>query len=91
MRLRVLYFGVLKDIFGRDGEEVELPAGSSVEMLTKMLRERARGGSIAADDLWRSVAVAVNQEYVQGAVVLQDRDEVALLPPVSGGWDEVWG
>jgi len=85
MRLQVLYFGVLKDLFGRDRDEVELPEGSSVETLTEILRERVRAGSIAADDLWRSIAVAVNQEYVQGSVVLQDGDEVALLPPVSGG------
>jgi molybdopterin converting factor small subunit len=35
--------------------------------------------------LWRSLAVAVNREYSPLNVVLRDGDEVALLPPVSGG------
>jgi molybdopterin converting factor small subunit len=35
--------------------------------------------------LWESIAVAVNQEYARAGDVLKDGDEVALLPPVSGG------
>jgi molybdopterin converting factor small subunit len=35
--------------------------------------------------LWRSLAVAVNREYGSASIVLRDGDEVALLPPVSGG------
>jgi molybdopterin converting factor small subunit len=35
--------------------------------------------------MWDSIAVAVNQEYAKADVVLKDGDEVALLPPVSGG------
>jgi molybdopterin converting factor small subunit len=34
---------------------------------------------------WDSIAVAVNQEYARAEVALRDGDEVALLPPVSGG------
>ena len=82
MRVRVLYFAVLKDVFGREREELELPAGVTVKGL---LEELAGRGSGAAGRLWGSMAVAVNQEYAQGDVVLQDGDEVALLPPVSGG------
>ena len=37
------------------------------------------------EGLWRSLAVAVNREYSSLAVVLREGDEVALLPPVSGG------
>ena len=37
------------------------------------------------EGLWRSLAVAVNREYASQAVVLREGDEVALLPPVSGG------
>ena len=39
-------------------------------------------------DRWTSIAVAVNQEYVQRSAVLREGDEVALLPPVSGGSKE---
>ena len=86
MRVQILYFGVLKDLFGRERDEIEMVEGSSLAMLMERLQKQ--GSSPLGEDLWRSVAVAVNQEYVRGPVVLRDGDEVALLPPVSGGWQE---
>ena len=79
--MRVLYFGVLKDAFGRSGEDVELADEASVADLMAACRGRAVG----AAGVWDSMAVAVNQEYARGVDVLKDGDEVALLPPVSGG------
>ncbi|WP_229668569.1 MoaD/ThiS family protein [Edaphobacter acidisoli] len=79
MRVRVLYFGALKDGFGREGEWLELADGASVADLVRVCRERLAGA------VWDSIAVAVNREYAQGSVLLKDGDEVALLPPVSGG------
>ena len=81
MRVRVLYFGVLKDVFGRGVEEVELAEGASVADLIGACRERYAG----AGEIWDSMAVAVNQEYARAEMVLREGDEVALLPPVSGG------
>jgi molybdopterin converting factor subunit 1 len=77
MRVRVLYFGVLKDAFGCENEELELVEGATVADL--LLEFRGREG------FWDSIAVAVNQEYAKAGVVLKDGDVVALLPPVSGG------
>jgi molybdopterin converting factor subunit 1 len=82
MRVRVLYFGVLKDVMGRRSAEMELAEGSSVAELLAVHRSSGR----AADSVWDSIAVAVNQEYAQAGDVLKDGDEVALLPPVSGGY-----
>ncbi|WP_263365098.1 MoaD/ThiS family protein [Edaphobacter bradus] len=81
MRVQVLYFGVLKEIFSRENEMVEMAEGASVAGLLTMFRERGLGPA----NLWESLAVAVNQEYARGEDVLRDGDEVALLPPVSGG------
>jgi molybdopterin converting factor subunit 1 len=81
MRLRVLYFGVLKDVMGRRSAEMELAEGSSVAELLAVHRSSGK----AADSVWDSIAVAVNQEYARIGDVLKDGDEVALLPPVSGG------
>ena len=81
MRVKVLYFGVLKECFGAERDAAELAEGSSVEDLLYLLRGRAEGTAAA----WSSMAVAVNREYAGRATVLQDGDEVALLPPVSGG------
>ena len=75
----VLYFGVLKDGFGCEWETLELAEGASVADLVKACQ-----GRFAAAP-WGSVAVAVNREYAMASDVLKEGDEVALLPPVSGG------
>jgi molybdopterin converting factor subunit 1 len=81
MRVNVLYFAVLRDLCGRSAEQLELPTGENVTGLLALLKGRAPTDS----KVWSAIAVAVNQEYAQGSLVLQDGDEVALLPPVSGG------
>ncbi|MEO6804763.1 MAG: MoaD/ThiS family protein [Edaphobacter sp.] len=79
MRVRVLYFGVLKDVMGHGSALMELTDGASVAALLALHRESR------AALVWDSIAVAVNQEYARAEDVLKDGDEVALLPPVSGG------
>lgn len=83
MRVRVLYFGVLKERFGAAEEPVELADGATVGELVRVLRERSSNPAMGTG--LESVAVAVNREYATAAAVLHDDDEVALLPPVSGG------
>jgi molybdopterin converting factor small subunit len=92
VRVKVLYFGILKDRFGVAEEQVELPGEGSVGELLGLLRGRTSNSSMdkGAKDgpeerLWRSLAVAVNREYGPTSIVLREGDEVALLPPVSGG------
>lgn len=77
MRVRVLYFGVLKDYFGNDAD-VGLTEGASVADLLQQQRD-------LANFTLESIAVAVNREYAKLTDVLHEGDEVALLPPVSGG------
>jgi molybdopterin converting factor subunit 1 len=79
MRVRVLYFGVLKDVMRMGSAVMEVAEGSSVAELLEVHR------GLAAAAVWDSVAVAVNQEYARGGDALKDGDEVAMLPPVSGG------
>jgi molybdopterin synthase catalytic subunit len=74
MRVRVLVFGILKDLVP-ESSTLELPEGASVSDLLARYEAPA----------FRSAAVAVNQEYAQPDRVLREGDEVALLPPVSGG------
>ncbi len=83
MRVDVLCFGVLKECFGAERDVVELGDGADVAALLKLLQGRGMQG----EALWRSLAVAVNREYASLATVLREGDEVALLPPVSGGAD----
>jgi len=84
MRVRVLFFGILKDLAGKSSDWLDLPEGGSVrdvlatyESQIPRLRE-----SLA------SLALAVNQQYSGPDTKLKPGDEVALLPPVSGGAPE---
>jgi len=83
MRVRLISFGPLKSAFAEGGEWRELRAGESVSSLLAALREEGRVSEAAL----RTAAVAVNRDYVRGEHVLSDGDEVAILPPVSGGTD----
>ena len=60
---------------------MELPDPATVEAVLEECRVRG----LAAPGLMASLAVAVNQEYARADTELKDGDEVALLPPVSGG------
>jgi molybdopterin converting factor subunit 1 len=87
MRVRVLFFGVLKEVAGKSTEEVELPEGSSVREVLE--RYEAQIPQLKA--LLPSVACAVNQQYSGPETKLSADDELALLPPVSGGISEEVG
>jgi molybdopterin synthase catalytic subunit len=81
MQVRVLFFGSLRDLLGRAGETVSLPEGAPLsQLLDRYTREQPTLSTFLP-----SIAVSVNQEYATRDLRLHDRDEVALLPPVSGG------
>ncbi len=81
VRVRLLSFGPWRNRVAQGGEWRELPAGGDVAQLLEGLQAEGRFESQAL----RSAAVAVNQEYARPTHVLRDGDEVAILPPVSGG------
>lgn len=83
MRVRVLFFGMLKDLMGLRTDWLELPAGATV---ADVLARYSQVPRLA--EFLPSVAISVNREYARPSVLLQDEDEVALLPPVSGGSQE---
>ncbi len=81
MQVTVLFFGMLKELAGAERRTLEIPLGTSVGELVGLCAAQASKQS----EVWTSLAVAVNQEYASRATVLAEGDEVALLPPVSGG------
>jgi MoaE-MoaD fusion protein len=92
MQVHVLYFGVLKDLLSSNGEAVMLPEGATVAQLMERLRDGVcthHRAESAGHPVWSALAVAVNREYASASAVLHEGDEVALLPPVSGGSDAV--
>lgn len=81
MKIRVLFFGVLKDVVGRSSETVDLPEGARVEdVLLHYVRQTPRFEAMRP-----ALALSVNQEYSRADRALAAGDEVGLLPPVSGG------
>jgi molybdopterin synthase catalytic subunit len=81
VQVRVLYLGMLRDLAGRERDVVRLSEGARLSDLYAELQQRVPkllGFSNA-------IALSINYEYSDGSAVLQDNDEVALIPPVSGG------
>jgi molybdopterin converting factor subunit 1 len=87
MQIRVLFFGVLKDLAGQSSDSVSLPDNSTLADVLRHYEQIIPGLKNAAT----SLAMSVNQEYAGPATRLKSGDEVALLPPVSGGAREGFG
>jgi molybdopterin synthase catalytic subunit len=83
MRLKILCFGRLREVVAPE-LSLELPAPATVADLWKLLREQRPG--LAPYE--RAVAISVNQSFASANCELHEGDEVALLPPVSGGAPE---
>jgi molybdopterin synthase catalytic subunit/molybdopterin converting factor small subunit len=81
MKIRVLFFGVLKDLFGRSLESIDLADGMCVRDVIFYYARKAP----VFEAMMPSLAISVNQEYSGGDRPLHEGDEVGLLPPVSGG------
>jgi molybdopterin synthase catalytic subunit len=83
MRVRVLFFGMLREIVGMSREDAEFPEGADLH--SAFAAYAARFPRLG--DLARSIVMARNQEFADPATKLAEGDEVAFLPPVSGGCD----
>ncbi|TGE27624.1 MoaD/ThiS family protein [Hymenobacter metallicola] len=80
MKLKIALFGIAKEIVGSASLDLDTPDQQSVAGLMNQLRTQYP----ALREL-SSLAIAVNSEYAADEYQLQERDEVALIPPVSGG------
>lgn len=80
MKLNIALFGITKEIVGQPELAIQVPAATNVSELT----ERLKADYPRLRDL-RSMVVAVNSEYAEEEYKLQENDEIALIPPVSGG------
>jgi molybdopterin synthase catalytic subunit len=84
MRVRVLAFGMLREMLPSGEFSVNLPEGCTVAQMVEQQRQQTG----LKDSVWQAMAVAVNREYASREQVLREGDEVALLPPVSGGLED---
>lgn len=80
MNVNVLAFGIAKDIFGGSSVDVELPENGTIKNLKRSLEDRYPRLKHLL-----SYMVAVNNEYASDESLLIEKDEIAIIPPVSGG------
>lgn len=82
--VNVLYFARLREAFGIASENIALPDGVTAAGLLDLLRGRGEAWAreLAAGRPYR---IAVNQDMAAPETPLDDGDEVAIFPPVTGG------
>ena len=81
MDINVRVFGGVKDIVGSDRILLRVPESGTTGDLLRMLVTR-----FPELEAWKnSIRVAVNQDYMSEEVPVSPDDEVAIIPPVSGG------
>jgi len=82
VRVRVRLFAAAREAVGTDEVELDLPSGATAhEALAELARASSAPEALAADRL----AVAINREYARDDRPLSEGDELAVIPPVSGG------
>ena len=81
MKIKVLAFGIAKEIFGGSTTEFDLRGNdiTAAELKTLLEEKYPRLKQLS------SFMLAVNNEYANGSEVIGERDEIAVIPPVSGG------
>lgn len=74
-------FAALREILGKDEVEIDLPGGTTIEGLWKQLVDDDE----RLEAFTQSINFAINHDFVGKETELSPDDEVAFLPPVSGG------
>lgn len=80
MSIHIKYFGSIAQLVGKKEEELEIPATTTAGAVERSLRVRYQELKHA------QYRIAVNQQLIEDqGVVVNDNDEMALLPPFAGG------
>lgn len=80
MNINILAFGIAKDIIQTQQLAFEVENGATVGILKNQLCTQ-----FPEFQRLKSLAIAVNEEYQNDDFVLTERDEIVIIPPVSGG------
>ena len=81
INITLLYFAFIKDITGVKFDLLELPSDISVKSLAEIILEKYPRLS----NIINMIQISVNYKVVNWDTILKEGDEVALLPPISGG------
>ena len=85
MQVKVLFFGMLKDLVGRPEERIEVGEGSRLGSVFEHYARRFP----RLEEMSGSIVLARNQEFASPEAAIAEGDEIAFLPPVSGGSDPI--
>jgi len=80
MTIRILAFGIAKEIVGGSSFDVEVKTSSTVKTLKEDLEEKFPKLKALA-----SYRIALNNEFANEEQLVKSQDEIAIIPPVSGG------
>lgn len=82
--IKIRYFGSLKETLNTTEEQLAWQPALTTEQLLGQLRERSKAWAEALSEknIFRLV---LNQQVIYKPMVIDDGDEIAILPPVTGG------
>ena len=83
MKVKVLFFASIKDRLGKDEEELELKDSTTLQSFLNRLK--SENNTLAKFLEAHSFLFAVNEEIASLDAILKPNDEIAILPPLSGG------
>lgn len=81
MKVRLLFFAVLRDIAGVDERELSVDEGTTAREVWESLRR----SYAKLADYTQPPMIAINESYAAPDAILRDGDELAFIPPVAGG------
>ncbi|MCU0358346.1 MAG: MoaD/ThiS family protein [Cyclobacteriaceae bacterium] len=80
MKIKLVAYGIAKEIIGGKQQELEIPEGSTIHQLKEILISKYPSFATL-----RSLSFAVGEEYRYDSFQLRSGSEVVLIPPVAGG------
>lgn len=84
MAITVRFFAALREQVGRDAVEVRTPTSGDIAGLLASIREQL-GEQVVSKLTSPNVRIALNREFVNSDCAVRDGDEVAFMPPITGG------
>ena len=79
MKCRIKTFGIVRDILGSKELPIEIKGNTVIDLRNNLAKQYPRLESL------NSLFIAVNQNYAADEMAIKESDEIALIPPVSGG------